>query len=444
MLEDIHPVCVGRRWTGRAKFLPVFGGLVAGTILTGASAHAQEALFSALSQDSLSSPTNTPAALSPEQPHLGPVQLTLGAYTGVEANDNINTSQFSSQSDVILHAGLNLGFIWPATEQSELDFYTSAGYGKYLEHPSNDRFEVDPGSALSWNISFEDGTLTFFDQFSDSQSVISEASVTGLSKLPRIDNTAGTRADWQPGRWLFELGYSHDTYFSDDATYEYLNRNSEYFFLRAGHLLAEDTQLGLEASASLTRYQIPIQSNNTSYSLGPYFNWQITDHLNASARGGYTIYVFDANGANQPAQNLDSYYASLTLTHQLTEFVSQKLSIERDISLGLGEGNNYTEQLTVNYGVSWAATTHLGLSLNLNYADGSQPLTTQTYVPFYGFVSYIENENYSRVGINPGISYQFTEKLSGSLIYGYWTRTSNLFGNSYQDNDLTLQLNYSF
>jgi len=438
MLEDIHPVRVGHRLTGRAKFLPGFGCLVAGTILTGTAAHAQEALFSALSQDSLPAPTNAPAALSPEQPHLGPVQLTLGAYTGVEANDNINTSQFSPESDVIFHAGLDLGFAWLATGQSELDFYTSAGYGKYLEHPSNDQFEVNPGSALSWNISFEDGSLTFFDQFSDSQSVISEASVTGVSKLPRIDNTVGARANWQPGRWLFELDYSHDTYFSDDATFEYLNRNSENFFLRVGHLLVEDTQLGLETSASLTRYQIPIQSNNTSYSLGPYLDWQITDNLSATARGGYTLYFFDANGA-QPAQNLDSYYGSLTLTDQLTKFVSQKLSIERDISLGLGQGNNYTEQLSVNYGLNWTATSYLGLSLNLSYADGNQPLTTQFYS-----LSYTENENYGQVGINPGISYQFTAKLGGSLSYGHWTRTSNLFGRSYQDNDLTFQLNYSF
>lgn len=403
-------------------------------------AHAQEALMSALSLDSVPAQTNAPAPLLPEEPHLGPVKLWLGAYTEVEANDNINTSQYMRQSDVILHAGLNLGFSWPATELSDLNFYSSLGYAKYLMHPDNDRFEIDPGSALTWKISFEDGSLTFFDQFSDSQSVISEASVTGLSKLPRIDNTIGGRVDWQPGRWLFEAGYSHDTYFSDDAAYEYLNRNSEYFFLRGGHRLAGDTQLGLEASTSLTDYEKPIQSNNTSYSLGPYLKWQITQYLNASARGGYTIYAFDANGEGQPAQNLDSYYANVELTHQLTEFVSQTLSAERDISLGFNQGNNYTEQLTVSYAVNWSATSHLGLNLNLSYEDGDQPLT----FPLFENLTYTKIENYSRVGISPGISYQFTGKLEGGLTYAHWTRTSNISGNSYRDNSLILQLNYSF
>jgi hypothetical protein len=440
MLEGIKKVSVGPSRSQPGRILPGMGCLVAGTLLIAPAVHAQDALLSALSLYASPVSTSNPAPPPPDASHLGPVQLTLGAYTGVEANDNINTAQTQQQSDLILHDGLNLGFIWPATAQSSISFYSSVGYAKYLEHPDNDRFEIEPGSALTWQMSFEDGSLTFSDQFSDSQAVVSEASVSGLSKLPRIDNTAGVRADWQPGRWLLEAGYSHDTYFSDDATFEYLNRNSEYFFLRAGHRLIEDTQLGVEASASLTDYEIHLQSNNNSYSLGPYLEWKITDSLSTDARGGYTMYDFDANGPQEPAQNLSSYYASVDITDQLTQFISQKLSIERDISLGYNQGNNYTEQLTATYFVNWAATAHLGLNLNLTYEVGNQPLS----VPLAEGFSFTETENYNRVGISPGLSYQFSNKLGGSLNFAHWDRTSNISGNGYQNNILTLQLNYSF
>ena len=360
----------------------------------------------------------------------------------MEANDNINTSQNNPQSDTILRAGLNLGFVWPATQQSELNLSSTVGYAKYLAHPSNDRVEISPGSALTWRITFTDGSLTFFDQFSDSQSVITEASVSGISNLPRINNTLGARAEWDPGRWLLAVGYSHANTFSDASADQYLNHASEDFFVRGGRRLVGDTQLGLEASASLTEYDQTLQSNNTSYSLGPYLEWQITHFINASVRGGYTIYAFDASGAGQPAQNLGSYYASLELTHQLTEFVSHKISVERDISLGLNQGNNYTEQLTASYSVNWAATAHLGLNLNLTYEDGNQPLTIPFNMPF-GTFYFRETENFSRVGVSPGLTYQFSQKLGGSLNYSYWERTSNLSG-SYQDNSLTVQLNYSF
>jgi hypothetical protein len=349
----------------------------------------------------------------------------------------------------VLSGGLNLGFIWPATEQSEVDLSSSVGYAKYLRYSAHDQLQIAPGSVLSWKIGFEDGSLTFFDQFSDSQSVITVASVSGVSGLPRIDNTAGVRAEWDPGRWLFQLGASYDYFFSDAAIDDYLNRGTENFYVRGGHRLVEDTQAGLEASVSLTRYDLPLQSNNTSYSLGPYFQWQVTHFLQTSVRGGYTIYAFDANPNGQSAYNLDSYYANLTVTHQLTEFVSQNLAVERDISLGLAQGNNYTEQWFAKYSLDWTATPHLGLNLNLSWTAGNEPLTGYTAeiisgIPVPVYFPYTINENYRQTGITPGITYQFTQKLGGTLSYSHWERTSNLAGTGYQNNILSLQLNYSF
>jgi len=422
------------------------GCLLAGMLLSGTSAHAQDALVSALGLDSAlghnNGLNNPPGGLLPPQSHLGPVDFTLGASAGVQANDNINLTQNDAQPDTIINAGMYLNLVWAAAEQSELSFNISAGYAKYLAHPVNDQASIAPGSVLSWKISFEDGSLTFFDQFSDSQAVITEASVSGVGTLPRIDNTIGTRAEWQPGRWLFDLGYSHDNFFSDDAAYQYLNRASEYFFLRGAHRLVEDTQLGLEASAGFTTYEQAIQSNNRNFSAGPYLEWQLTHFLNVSARGGYTLYVFDANSGGQAAQNLNSYYINLNLTHQLTQSISQTLSVARDISPGFNRGNNYTEQLTASYSVNWQATDHLGLLLNLTYEDGNQPLTSEINTPL-GPLLFSQTEDYSRVGISPAISYQFTHKLAGTLTGAHWERMSNL-NESYQNNTLTVQLNYTF
>ena len=415
-------------------------------LLSGTSARAQDALFSAIGLDSAlghnNGLNNSPGGLPPPQSHLGPVDFTLGASAAAEADDNIDLTQNNTQPDTIIHTDLYLGLVWAATEQSELNFNISAGYAKYLAHPVNDQAEIAPGSVLSWKISFEDGSLTFFDQFSDSQSVITEASVSGVGTLPRIDNTIGVRAQWQPGRWLLELDYSHDNYFSDDAAYQYLNRSSEYLIFRGAHRLVEDTQLGLEASAGFTTYEQAIQSNNRNFSLGPYLEWQLTHFINVSARGGYTLYFFDANSGGQAAQNLGSYYVNLELTDQLTTSISQTLSVERDVSPGFGRGNNYTEQLTANYSINWQATDHLGLQLNLTYEDGNQPLTSEINTPI-GNLLFSQTEDYSRIGIRPGITYQITQKLAGSLTGAHWERMSNL-NDGYEDNSVTMQLNYTF
>jgi hypothetical protein len=430
------------------------GCLMAGVLCLGPAALAQEALDSALSLDAGEAQaqalkrraTNAPAVWFPDAWHLGPVQLTVGVYAGVQVDDNINQAQTNPRSDAIVSSGLNLGFAWPATERSEVDLSSAVGYVKYLRYSANDQTQIAPGSVLTWKIDFEDGSLTCFDQFSDSQSVSSEASVNNLTVLPRTDNTAGARAEWDPGRWLIQIGASYDYFFSTAAVDQYLNRGTEEFFFRGGHRLAEDTQLGLEVSTSLTAYELPLQSNNTSYSLGPYLNWQFTPFINASVRGGYTIYTFEAS-RTQPAQNLDSYYANLTVTDQLTEFVSQTFSAERDISLGLTQGNDYNEQWTAHYSLNWAATTHLGLNLNLTYEDGTQPLSELIPVVLGGIpLEFPETitENYRRVGVSPGVTYQFTQKLGGSLTYTHWERTSNLSGNGYQDDNVAVQMTYSF
>ena len=420
----------------RGLVAPQFIGVaLGGILLAGLASHAgaQEALHQALSLDStLKAQANAPVTLEPDKPHLGPVQLVLGASAGATADDNVYQSQSHPQQDLQLNSGVELGFIWPATPQSELRLNSGIGYSKYIETPANDRINIAPGSDLAFGIEFEDGRLIFFDQFSYAQEVRTVASVGGLGFIPRFDNTIGFRVEWSPNRWIFSTGYSHDTFLSDENLYQYLNRGSEYFYVRGGRRIIEDTQAGVEASTSLTAYELHLQSDNTSYSFGPFVEWQITHFIKASARGGYTVYNFDAADFGQPAHTLSSYYASLDVSHQLTEFITQNLSVARSINLGLNTGNNYSEEWSANYSLNWAATHFLGLHLGFSYAIGDQPML------------YSLNENYRHFDISPGLTYQLTRKFDISLNASHSERFSNIDGSAYQGNRVGIQLHYAY
>ena len=396
----------------------------------------QEALRSALSADAaIASQADMSVAPQPDAMHLGPVILNLGTYTGVTFDDNINISESNPRSDTSIHAGMNLGFLWPATETSQLQLDSQIGYVTYLAHTRSDSIEIAPNSALTWNMSFEDGSLALYDQFDYSQEVITVPSVAGLSSLPRLNNTIGVRAQWLPRKWLFEAGVSHSDFRSPDATFEYLDNGAEYFFARGAWRFADKTQAGLEFSAGQTDYRLPIQQDNTSYSVGPYLNWGVTEFLTATLRGGPTIYSFKANGPGQPANTLMAYYFDIDLSHRLTEFVSHELSAKREINLGLNKGNNYNEQLSLGYSIHWAATQNTDLNLNIVYENGTQPLT---------ILIFTRTEKFSRVGVTFGASHRFTEKLTGSLNFSHWERASNLSGNNYTDNNISFQLSYRF
>jgi hypothetical protein len=411
---------------------PRTGLILAVGLLRAFAAHAQEALRSALSADAaINAQTNAVVTPQPDSPRAGPVLLNVGPYLGVTFDDNINTSQDHPRSDTSIHAGLNLGFLWPATDNSKIQFDSQFGYVTYLAHTRSDSVEIAPNSALTWALSFDQGTLTFYDQFNYSEEVVTVPSVAGLNSLPRLDNTIGARAQWFPGQWQLEAGLSHDDFRSTSSSFDYLDRGSEYLSLRGAWRFAESTQAGLELSAGQTDYRLSIQSDNTSYSIGPYANWNITEFLTANISGGPTIYRFDAAGG-QPASTLVSYYFDFELRHQLTQFFSYQLAARQEVDLGFNRGNNYTKLLSFSDTMTWAATQYATLGLSITYQHGTQP--------FF----FILKENFDRFGAAVNVSYRLTDRLGSGVSFSHWERTSNVPGNGYSDDSVSFQLNYNF
>lgn len=399
------------------------------------SALGQDALISNLALDSLLSKPQTPTtSLIPDVHHLGPVIFGAGLYTGVQFNDNINLVPEGTLSDEIIRFGGTLSINWPATPQSALTLEADIGYRHYLNHSQYDGLEISPNSALTYSITWDEGSLSFFDQFSYLQDVVSQPALSGVATFPRLENTVGTRVTFEPGKWLLVAGYSHDNYLTDSSTYQYLNRSSEYLFSRVGWRFAEQTQAGIEASASFTSYEESIQSDNRSVSLGGFIDWQLTHALRASIHGGPTYYTFyGTHGA--PNSTLDGYYYSLELDHQVNDFLSQHAEARHEISLGVNAGSDYVEQTFVSYWLSCALTRHLSANLSLNYNKGNQPF--QVFI--FEFT-----ENFEQYGFSPGLSWQFTDRFGATLSYSYWNRTSDLPGRGYTLNTVDLRLNYNF
>jgi hypothetical protein len=411
-------------------------GGAAAALLLAHSARGQDALLNALTIDrAITPPTNDIANLSPEGPHLGPVQLSYGVYSGLQFNDNINGSQSNPQADTLLRGGLNFDLFWPATDNSTLHLGGAIGYVRYIDTPENSGLEISPDSALTWQIQLNDATLTLYDQASYLQQGTQVPALANVTTLPRLDNTVGARVSWEPAQWRLEAGYSHDNYLSTASAYQYLNRSSEYFFTRDGWRLAENSDLGLEASAGLTDYEEAAEGKNQSFSAGAYANWQVTPSLLATIRGGPSFYFFDSAPGGPSSSSLNSSYFGLDITDQLTDFCSQKLDIERDVSLGINQGSGYVKQLTTSYSVSLALTRWMSLDGSLSYDQGNQPLQE-----IFAFTQ----ENFDFYGTGATLQFRLQDKLSAGLGYSWWRRTSNLSGRGYTQNVATLNIRYEF
>jgi hypothetical protein len=403
------------------------------------AAHGQDALFPSLALDQS---TAARSAQLSTQPHWGPVQFAAGAYAGVTYDDNVNAAEYNRESDEISRAGVNLNCAWAATDQSQLQLGTSIGYLDYQKVTSNNGLEISPDSALTYAVTIADVTITLFDQFSYSRQVRTEAALANVATLPQLDNNGGVRAEWDPGHWVLLASYSHGNFLSDGAN-DYLNRSSEDLFARAGWKFAEATQAGVEASDSITDYELATQNNNQNVSFGGYLEWQLRPSLHLTLRGGPVFFEPDSSGQSGANSSVDSYYASVAITHQITDYLSHSFSLNRSLQAGLNQGGGYIKQTVINYAISWNLTQRISIGASANYVDGQQPLAVANGA--YSPLALTQgSEDFQQYGGGLQMSWRCTDHFSTSVNVNHLQRTSNLAGRNYTDNNFGLQLNYTF
>jgi hypothetical protein len=407
-------------------------------------AKGQEALFNAISVQNYINNASTAFVPAPDQPHLGPVLYNLGAYTGLTFTDNVNNSQTNVVSDVISETGINLGLQWPATENSNLQLNSGIGYLHYFKYAANNGLVVTPNSILNYTLTWNEASLNFYDRLAYTRQVYTEAALANVATLPQIGNTAGLLGQWDPGHWTFQASYSFVINRSD-SVHNYLNSDLQELFGRAGWRFAEATQAGVEASGGLTSYQVASQSNNSYYSLGAYVEWQVKPWLQLTARGGPSFYEFYPQTPGAASSSLPSYYISLAISHEITDFLSENVSLNRSIQVAANQGSDYVQQLSFDYSLIWALTQHINLSASLAYDNGQQPFTEGFIEIFPGvFIPIQTTEHYQLYGGSVSAAWQFTNHLGTSLAYSHSQRDSNLFGRSYATDSVTAQINYKF
>lgn len=406
--------------------------IVGGLFCAAGSLVAQEALRTAVQGDRSYETRNAPDYQPrDERMRIGPVSFDIGVSYGLEWNDNINLTSGNQESDVIHRPGVNLRAVWPATKESTLSFGTGIGYVKYMDNSDLDQFTIAPDSELAWDISVEDFIFTLYDNVQYSQDVVSQGGLSGTAQFPRLENTVGVRMLWHPSRYDVEAGYAHYNFFADSDTFDYLTRSSEQFFGRVAYHFGAITRAGIEASGALTDYDSATRDDNQNLSIGPFVDWQLMRDLRITLRGGLVTYFFDDGATTNRTSDLNSYYFGASVKHALTDHITHSLSVDRSVQQGINQGGDVAESLSLSYHVAWAFHRRASLSVSPFYEHATEP---QLGV----------EEEYDHYGINLGLSYRFTNRLTSSLGYRYTERETNFIGRDYQQNSVILSASYQF
>jgi predicted porin len=390
----------------------------------------QEALVSAVQQDQAYQTRQEALTVAPDDRlHAGPVNFFVAPAFTTEWNDNVNLSPSQPEADFILRPQVSMGALWPASDNMRLNLEAGVGYAWYVEGHRQNEFLITPNSNLALDFPGKDVLITVYDQAAYANDLTANAALDSTGNNANVQNTAGLRGAWSVGDGFLQAGYAHFNYFALNRSDEYLNRASELFIGRAGYALAAATRAGIEASGSLTAYDLPLRSNFHSVSVGPFLEWWVTTNLQCTARGGYLEYISEATAVLPAPANMYSYYFELAAKQQLTRSLSHEFRAVRDVQVGTTSA--FIEQLTVGYGVGWAATEFARLAGGVVYEHGEEP-------------GYLVDENYERISFSFGVSYDLTQRLTSSIGYRYQRRDSNIPGQNYQQNSVTLGVAYRF
>jgi len=360
-------------------------------------------------------------------------------------NDNVNISKDQAQSDEILVPFLNLSGTYFVSHQNQLGLAVGVGYSDYLEHPQYSRVRVDANSELSLNVYVNDFKLEFHDRYSLVDDPGDEAAAAGTAYYGLFVNSAGVTTTWDLRDLVLTLGYDHRNLIASTGQFSYIDNAAELPLARAGFHFNSQLTAGVEGSASFTSYDQHVLNNNSSYSAGVYGDWTPGKSIHVEPRVGYTIYDFQHTSLSAQTfdgyligyspslvtENLNTWYADLSITHAVTKAISYGVSAGHEIRLGIE--SDAIEDSYFRPNANWAISKRWNLNSSLSYEHGMQGA---------GNVSGNLNETYDMYSGSLILTYLLARKLQLSLNYQYRLRSSSISDLTYVENAVGIKLSY--
>ena len=258
----------------------------------------------------------------------------------------------------------------------------------------------------------------FFNSFSGENARFYNFNDVGT--FSRLNNEAGFHVDWDLNEVALSVGYNHENFISTTSSFEYLNRESEWFSASAGFLLGDKARTGLEAQAGLHSYQREtILNDNWRVRVGPFTEVNLREKISLRAGGGFETarYAATAPGNN----DYESYYGYARI-RQDTRLFSHSLAAGREHLLGDNANNLRTTY--ARYSISSPVLAHFDLEANLSVNSAEE---------FGGTF----DEKFTYYGAGFRLGYEFHKYCRSDLRYEFRLKESDLASRDFHRNRVT-------
>lgn len=393
---------------------------------------AQEALRNSLAGEAAARASRREAFSDAYTWKTGEFRLLATPSLSLRWNDNVLLGRGAAEDDLILQPTLNLSASYPVTRRNLLHLNLGVGYTKYLNHDELSRMYLHSGSQIGFDIMIHDFWINLHDRFSYSQDSAQEAAVANTGSYGQFNNSAGLSVTWNLNDVTLNLGYDHQNNFSTSDDFQQTDRTSELFVTRAGFRVHPRLTAGVEGTASLISYDQELLNDSLGYSGGVYAEWNPSEFFSVQPRFGYSIYSFDQTSSVTPAEDMNAWYAGLTVSHAITDYVTYALSAGRELRLGIQ--SDAIESWYVRPSATWSVFKDVGVTTSFSYEHGTQG---------GGKLPGFPGETYDWFTGGLTLSYAPTKRLRVSLDYRLTVRTSDGASRGYTQNQVGVHLTYS-
>jgi hypothetical protein len=361
---------------------------------------------------------------------LGPVNVGLGFYGGLEYNSNINRSKNNPISDFIGTFMLNIDANYRLTQNNVLSISTAVGFDHYFTHPEltpygdgNYVLNVLPGSTLAFDVKAGPLYFTFYDRVSVRPATNNAFALNAQSVFGVFQNDAGVAMNWAiSSKWALSLNYNNSISKSLQSQFESFNRQLDTFQGTLTFSPDGTWSVGYEGSLTILAYEQPVLNDGILINSGIFFKTPLGSSTFLRVAGGLQEFDFDQPtvfppfGAGEDT-DLSDYYLNFSINNQINNRVSHVLSFGHESALNLS--SNFITANYANYGVSIITSKGGRLSLT-GYYENAKPSIfnpafnrAQAAVNQYGFDTYYNHQITSRVSMGAGYHFGRTDSKEG-------------------------------
>lgn len=371
------------------------------------------------------------------------IKVDLSGQIGGSFSDNVNYSEANKIDDFSYLGGANIRAYYQPSRVAAINFDLFLGYQGYIDTDELNSLVIRPGSEFRIERRIGQIKVGFYDQVGVELDPTRKAYISGDAatlggnaalEWRRIYNTAGFGLTWQPTRAFHtESAYEFKLDRSLSDTFKSLDNDNHVFKSGAYYDFSRFIGAGIEGEYGIRDYTdrnlANSQNDSDSFDVGPVVTIRPDEFTDIEVKAYYSEIDYSSTGAIADTENFEGLTFSAELKNRPMRNFTHQIGAYKTVDDGFG--TNFAEQTSVGYG------------LTSEFARGVLGMIETRYV-WLETSGGVFAEDANLFSINASVTKQLTKKSHVTISYGYFNKDSELAGRDYQQNLISVLINYDF